>query len=149
MKKMFKTILVLFAVLLCFAGAAMAEGAKVEWDMDALAAGELSASLSGAEDGLTAVLALYDGDTLVSVSHKTVRNSVAELKADVQNAENGAAKLMLWNWKNMSPASPVLSTITPTVYTLTYRGSVIISARTILIPWPITILNLFWMGNTL
>lgn len=113
MKKLVKTMLILFAALLCLAGAVQAECAEVEWNMDALTTGELSVTLSGAEDGLTAVLALYDGDTLVSVSRKTVVNSATELSADVKNAENGIAKLMLWDWNNLRPASGVLSIITP------------------------------------
>lgn len=113
MKKMFKPMLVLLALLLCFTGAARAEGVKAEWNMDALTAGELSVSLGGAEDGLTAVLALYDGNALVSVSHKAVENSSAALSVNVKNAENGVAKLLLWNWEDISPASAVLSTITP------------------------------------
>ncbi len=113
MKKNFTTMTVIFAVLLCLAGAARAEVVKVEWNMDTLTNGELSVTLSGAEDGLTAVLALYDGDVLVSASHKTVENMTAELNAHVEKAENGIAKLMLWDWKSLSPASAVLSTISP------------------------------------
>ncbi len=113
MKKLFTTMIVLFAALLCLAGAAKAEVVKVEWNMNILSTGELSVSLSGAEDGLTAVLALYDGDVLVSAYHKTVENSTAELNAHVENSENSVAKLMLWDWKNLAPASTVLSTISP------------------------------------
>ncbi len=113
MKKLFKVMFVLFAVLLCFAGAVRAEGVKVGWNKGTLTDGELSVSLRGAEDGLTAVLALYEGDTLVSVNRKIVENSAAELKADVENAENGIAKLMLWGWNNLNPMSEVLSVITP------------------------------------
>ncbi len=112
MKKLFKTMFVLFAVLFCFAGAVRAEGVTVGWNKGTLTDGELSVSLRGAEDGLTAVLALYEGDTLVSVNRQTVENSAAELKADVENAENGIAKLMLWGWNDLSPASEVLSVIT-------------------------------------
>ncbi len=113
MKKLFKTMFILFAVLLCFAGAVRAEGVKVEWNKGTLTDGKLSVTLSGAEDGLTAVLALYEGDTLVSVNRKAVEKSAAELKADVENAENGKAKLMLWGWNNLNPMSEVLSIITP------------------------------------
>ncbi len=113
MKKLFKIMFVLFAVLLCSAGAVRAESVKVGWNKGALTSGELSVTLSGAEDGLTAVLALYEGDALVSVNHRTVENSAAEIKADVENAENGIAKLMLWDWNNLNPMSEVLSIITP------------------------------------
>ncbi len=113
MKRLFKSVLLLFTVLLCTAVSASAEGVKVEWNMGTLTVGELSVSLRGAEDGLTAVLALYDGDTLVSANRKTVENSMVELKADVENAENGTAKLMLWDWNGLRPVSEVLSVITP------------------------------------
>lgn len=113
MKKLFTTMIFLFTVLLCLAGTAQADGVKVEWNMGALTDGEISVTLTGAQDGLTAVLALYDGDTLVSANRKTVENSAAKLKADVKNSENGIAKLMLWDWSNQRPLSEVLSVITP------------------------------------
>ncbi|MCH5186865.1 MAG: carboxypeptidase regulatory-like domain-containing protein [Oscillospiraceae bacterium] len=113
MKKTFKAALVLFALLLCFASLAHAEGVGFQWNTDALTEGELSAGLTGAEDGLRAVLALYEGDMLVGLSTKTVENSAAELSVTVKNAENGCAKLMLWSWDKITPMSAVVSVITP------------------------------------
>lgn len=113
MKKMFKTSLVLLALLLCFASLARADGVGVKWNMDVLSEGELSAELTGAEDGLTAVLALYEGDMLVGVSTKTVEDAAAMLSLTVTDAENACAKLMLWSWDNITPATAVVSMITP------------------------------------
>ncbi|MCH5186864.1 MAG: hypothetical protein J1F63_00570 [Oscillospiraceae bacterium] len=113
MKKTFKTALVLFALLLCFASLAHAEGIGFQWNTQVLTEGELSVKLTGVEDGLRAVLALYEGDMLVGLGTKTIENSAAELSVTVKNAENGSAKLMLWSWDNITPMSAVVSMITP------------------------------------
>lgn len=112
MRKSLRTLLLPIIMALCFVCAYGAEP-SVEWSVDRLSGGELSVSVSGAEDGLRAVLAVYEGDSLVSLNIKQIENSGAELSAQVRSAENSRAKLMLWNWSTLSPAERTLSVITP------------------------------------
>lgn len=86
---------------------------RVEWGNTALAPGEVSVGLYNAENGLTAVLALYGENGLESVCGSIVSDNRAFLTLDAEKVgADSIAKVFLWNMENMSPAAKMLSALT-------------------------------------
>ncbi len=83
----FRAALCVFLALAMLLPAAnvRAEGASVTWSADILPEGPLEVSISGAEDGCTAFLAVYDGDSVESIESAAVSGGAASLSADVSS----------------------------------------------------------------
>ncbi len=111
MKKVLGVLLALCVLSICLP--AFGANLRVEWGSQALAPGEVSVGIYGAEDGLTAVLALYGENGLKSVSCARVTNNKAFLTVTAENTDiNSQARVYLWNMETLSPAEATLSTLT-------------------------------------
>ncbi len=108
-----KSICAVFALIMLFAGAALAAPALVvSWSAEALAPGAVGVGISGAEDGKTAVAAVFDGDMLTGVVSVGVIGGKAELSVNVGETDD-RVRLMLWDMSGLSAELPPLAELTP------------------------------------
>lgn len=113
MKKWICLLLVAVMLLPC-ASLAYAATPTVQWNMDTLAAGELTASLSGVENGKWAILAYYCDGSLDALSSAIVENQTAELTIPIEFVTSGSyTSVYLWDKETLEPQSDVLATLTP------------------------------------
>lgn len=124
MKRFLQIMIVISMILSCCPFISVGAGTiKVSWNEECLTGGELTASISGVEDGVVAFLAVYSDGGLTNVASARPENSLLEISVNISEVCSGSiAKLFLWNEESIKPEAKVLSVVTPEGIENNYAG---------------------------